>query len=88
MICDARKLCCALALLTLCPSLSTTVSFAAQNNFSTIPGSFKPTTDAVTGKYASDDGRKYVECALVAENQDGDLSARSTAVAELPSKTG
>ena len=42
----------------------------------------------VTGKYASDDGKKYVEFALVAENQDGDLSARGTAVAQLPSRTG
>jgi acyl dehydratase len=40
----------------------------------------------VTGKYASDDGKKYVEFALVAENQDGDLSARGTAVAQLPSR--
>jgi hypothetical protein len=42
----------------------------------------------VTGKYANDDGRKYVEFALVAENQDGDLSVRGTAVAQLPSRTG
>jgi len=41
----------------------------------------------VTGKYASD-GKTYVECALVAENQEGDLSARGTAVAQLPSRTG
>ena len=42
----------------------------------------------VTGKYTSDDGKKYVEFALVAENQDGDLSARGTAVAQLISRTG
>jgi len=29
-----------------------------------------------------------VECALVAENQEGELSARGTAVAQVPSKTG
>jgi acyl dehydratase len=42
----------------------------------------------VTGKYASDDAKKYVEFTLVAENQDGDLSARGTAVAQLPSRAG
>ena len=41
----------------------------------------------VTGKYASN-GKKYVEFALVAENQEGDLSARGTAVAQLPSRVG
>jgi hypothetical protein len=41
----------------------------------------------VTGKYASD-GKHYVEFALVAENQDGDLSARGTAVGQLPSRAG
>jgi acyl dehydratase len=41
----------------------------------------------VTGKYASN-GKKYVEFALVAENQEGDLSARGTAVAQLPSRAG
>jgi hypothetical protein len=29
----------------------------------------------------------YVECALVAENQEGALSACGTAVAQLPSRT-
>jgi hypothetical protein len=42
---------------------------------------------SVTNKYASN-GKHYVECALVAENQDGALSARGTAVAPLPSRTG
>jgi hypothetical protein len=41
----------------------------------------------VTNKYTSN-GKHYVECALVAENQAGELSARGTAVAQLPSKTG
>jgi hypothetical protein len=42
---------------------------------------------SVTGKYASH-GKHYVECALMAENQEGELSARDTAVAQLPSRTG
>ena len=41
----------------------------------------------VTDKYASH-GKHYVECALMAENQKGELSARGTAVAQLPSRTG
>ena len=41
---------------------------------------------SVTNKYASN-GKHYVECTLVAENQDGELSAHGTAVAQLPSKT-
>ena len=41
---------------------------------------------SVTGKYASH-GKAYIELALVAENQDGALSARGTAVAQLPSRT-
>jgi hypothetical protein len=42
---------------------------------------------SVTNKYASN-GKHYVACTLVAENQDGALSAHGTAVAQLPSKTG
>ena len=42
---------------------------------------------SVTNKYTSN-GKHYVECALVAENQEGALSARGTAVAQLPSRTG
>jgi hypothetical protein len=42
---------------------------------------------SVTNKYISH-GKHYVACALVAENQDGALSARGTAVAQLPSRTG
>jgi hypothetical protein len=42
---------------------------------------------SVTGKYASH-GKKYVGLALVAETQDGELSARGSAVAQLPSRTG
>ena len=42
---------------------------------------------SVTGKYASN-GKTYVELALVAENRDGELSARSTAVALLPNRSG
>jgi acyl dehydratase len=42
---------------------------------------------SVTNKYTSN-GKHYVECALVAENQEGALSAHGTAVAQLPSKTG
>jgi hypothetical protein len=41
---------------------------------------------SVTNKYTRND-KHYVECALVAENQDGALSARGTAVAQLPSRT-
>jgi acyl dehydratase len=41
---------------------------------------------SVTDKYASN-GKHYVACALVAENQDGALSACGTAVAQLPSRT-
>jgi acyl dehydratase len=39
----------------------------------------------VTRKF-EDGGRACVEIALVARNQDGELSARATAVAELPSR--
>jgi acyl dehydratase len=42
---------------------------------------------SVTARY-EDDGRKYVVVELVAENQDGALSARGTAVAQLPSRAG
>jgi hypothetical protein len=42
---------------------------------------------SVTNKYASN-GKHYVACTLVAENQEGALSAHGTAVAQLPSKTG
>src|SRR3989440_289941 len=42
---------------------------------------------SVTNKYVCH-GKHYVECALVAENQDGALSARGTAVAQLPSSIG
>jgi acyl dehydratase len=42
---------------------------------------------SVTGKYVND-GKKYVEFTLVAENQDDALSARGTAVAQLPSRAG
>ena len=42
---------------------------------------------SVTKKYTRN-GKHYVECALVADNQDGALSARGTAVAQLPSRTG
>jgi hypothetical protein len=42
---------------------------------------------SVTGKYASH-GKHYVECVLMAENQEGELSAHGTAVAQLPSRTG
>jgi hypothetical protein len=33
-------------------------------------------------------GKHYVECVLMAENQEGELSARGTVVAQLPSRTG
>ncbi len=39
----------------------------------------------VTGKY-EEDGRKYVSFDIVATNQDDELSARGTAVAQLPGK--
>jgi hypothetical protein len=42
---------------------------------------------SVTDKYVSH-GKHYVACALVAENQEGAWSARGTAVAQLPSRTG
>jgi len=42
---------------------------------------------SVTNKYARN-GKHYVACTLVAENQEGELSAHGTAVAQLPSKTG
>jgi hypothetical protein len=42
---------------------------------------------SVTGKYASH-GKKDIELALMAQNQDGELPARGTAVAQLPSRTG
>jgi hypothetical protein len=38
---------------------------------------------SVTGKYASH-GKKDIELALMAQNQDGELSARGPAVAQLP----
>jgi len=41
----------------------------------------------VTRKWAEDE-RHLVELALHAENQDGELSARGTAVVELPSRDG
>jgi hypothetical protein len=41
---------------------------------------------SVINTYTSE-GKHYVECALVAENQEGELSARGTAVAQLPSRT-
>jgi hypothetical protein len=41
----------------------------------------------VTDKYASH-GKHYVECALMAENQEGESSAGGTAVAQLPCRTG
>ena len=75
MICGARKLCCALASLTLGLSLSTTASFAAQNNFSAIRGSFKPTTDTVTGNYTS--SQMEVDVVLAPSNQSA-LSALLT----------
>ena len=63
----ARKLCCAVALLTLFLSLSTAVGMAAENGFSAIRGSFKPTTDAVTGKFASP--RMEVDVVLAPRNE-------------------
>jgi hypothetical protein len=42
---------------------------------------------SVTARYEYE-GRKYVAVELVAENQDGALSARGTAVAQLPSRAG
>lgn len=45
------------------------------------------TIDAeITAKH-EDDGQKLVDFALVAHNQDGELSARGTATAALPSRT-
>jgi hypothetical protein len=41
----------------------------------------------ITNKYISD-GKHCVECALMADNQEGELSARGTAVDQLPSRTG
>lgn len=67
MICGAKKLCCALPLLALCMSLSTNRAFAAQNGFSAVRGSFKPTTDTVTGKYTS--SQMEVDVVLAPSNQ-------------------
>jgi hypothetical protein len=41
---------------------------------------------SVTNKYTSN-GKHYVVCELVAKNQEDELSARGTAVAQLPSRT-
>jgi acyl dehydratase len=43
--------------------------------------------DASVKRKLEDDGRKCVEIELIARNQDGELSARGTAVAELPSRS-
>jgi hypothetical protein len=42
---------------------------------------------SVTGKYAGH-GKKYSELAPMAENQDGELSARGKVVSQLPGRTG
>jgi len=41
----------------------------------------------LTDKYASH-GKHHMVFALMAENREGEVSARGTAVAQLPSRTG
>ena len=53
MTSDIRKLCCAIALLALFPTLSTTVCAASEHGFAALPGSIQHTTDKVTSKFTN-----------------------------------
>ena len=66
MTCKARRLGGAFAMLTLFLSLSTTIGAAAENGFSAIPGSLKPTIDVDTGEFSS--GQMTVEIFLAPSN--------------------
>jgi kumamolisin len=67
MTLKARKLCCAIAVLTLFLSLSNAVSAADHNGFATISGSSPHTTDTVTGEFSSP--RMAVEVVLKPRNE-------------------
>jgi kumamolisin len=66
MIWKARKLCCAWFTLTLFLNLSAATGIAADNGFSAIPGSLKPTTDVDMGAFSS--ARMTVEVVLAPRN--------------------
>ncbi len=53
MVWKARKLCCASVVLTLFLGFSAAICVAAENGFSAIPGSVKPTTDVDMGEFSS-----------------------------------
>jgi subtilase family serine protease len=67
MTCETRKLCCALIVLSLFLGVSTAARAAADREFAAIPGSAKPTTDALTGKFSSP--RMAVEVVLKPSNE-------------------
>jgi kumamolisin len=79
----ARKLCCAFIVLTLFLSLATAIGAAADKSFFAIPGSFKPTTDAVTGDFSSP--RMTVDVVLRPRNES-ELSDLLASVYDLNSK--
>ncbi len=72
MTSDIRKLCCAIALLALFPTLSTTVCAASEHGFAALPGSIQHTTDKVTSKFTS--SRMVVDVVL-APNNESELSS-------------
>ncbi len=66
MVFLVKRLCCALLDLTLLFSLSTAVCGAAENGYSSIPGSLRPTTDTDTGAFTS--AQMAVEVVLAPTN--------------------
>jgi kumamolisin len=66
MVSKARKLCCASVALTLFLGFSAANSVAAENGFSAIPGSLKPTTDVDMGEFSS--AQMTVEILLAPSN--------------------
>jgi subtilase family serine protease len=67
MTCETRKLCCALIALSLFLGASTAARAAADREFAAIPGSAKPTNDAMTGNFSSP--RMAVEVVLRPSNE-------------------
>jgi len=66
MASNARKLCCASVALTLFLGFSAANCVAAENGFSAIPGSLKPTTDVDMGEFSS--AQMTVEILLAPSN--------------------
>jgi subtilase family serine protease len=84
MACNPRRLCAAFAVLALSLNLSATVYAAVENGFAAVPGSIKPTTDAVMGEFSSP--RMTVEVVLKPRNESA-LSDLLASVYDVNSKS-